>query len=780
MERRLAAILAADVVGYSRLIGVDEAGTLAALKAHRKELIEPKIAEHKGRIVKLMGDGVLAEFPSAVEAVQCAVQIQHTMTERNTDGPEERRITYRIGINIGDIVVEDDDIYGDGVNVAARLESLAKPGGICVRRNVRNQVRDKLDIDFEDLGEVEVKNIARPVRAFRVVLDAKAAALVTPVVRVSGKPMKRSRLIAVAGMIALLVAAGGVVWWRHWAPDVEPASLERMAFPLPEEASIAVLPFKNLSDEPEQEYFADGLTNDIITDLSRMKDLFVIASNSTFTYKDKPVKVQQVAEELGVHYVLEGSVQKTGDKIRINTQLIDATNGRHLWADRYGGTLADLFALQDQVTQRIVSALAVNLTPAELARQTHSETDNQEAYDAFLRGWAYYRRSTPGDFAEAIPYFEQAVVLDPDYSRAHAALAAIYWTSIAKNVTGRGGLWAERLGLTHEGARLQGNEYLKFALKNPTPLAHQVASSVRSHQGRHDLAVAEARQAVELDPNDPIGYEALAAALIYAGRPSEGDDAIRKAMRVDPHYPSEYLVWLGLAQFGQDRFEEAVVSLRTAVQRNPDDDTALTILVAAYGNLGRGDDATSSLQALNDLRTKRGKRLSQAESEGIEAGIDSFLVGTYTLNDIDLWPFDKQTDRERLRVGLAKAGVPKSSAGQAESPTGVAGSTTIAAAEAKALFDRGVAFVDVRTLARWNLGHVPRAVLLDLKADFNEASLLTVAGKDQEIVIYCEGPKCLRSSQACSKAVSWGFTRTYYYREGFPSWRAAGYPVAVE
>ncbi|MEE8212770.1 MAG: adenylate/guanylate cyclase domain-containing protein, partial [Acidiferrobacterales bacterium] len=300
MERRLAAILAADVVGYSRLMGQDEAATLAALKAHRAELIDPKANQYNGRTIKLMGDGSLMEFPSVVEAVAFAVEVQLAISARNTDVHEDRQIHYRIGINIGDIIVEGDDIYGDGVNIAARLESLAEPGGICVRRNVRNQVRDKLDLDYEDRGEIKVKNIARPIRVFSVVLDGKAEALVTPVVAAPIKTGHRRWVVAAAVLVLGLVAAGGLAWWQPWAPDVEPASLERMAFPLPEKPSIAVLPFDNLSGDPEQEYFADGITNDIITDLSRFGDLVVIAAQSTFTYKGKPVKVQQVAEELGV------------------------------------------------------------------------------------------------------------------------------------------------------------------------------------------------------------------------------------------------------------------------------------------------------------------------------------------------------------------------------------------------------------------------------------------------------------------------------------------------
>jgi adenylate cyclase len=321
LERRLAAILAADVVGYSRLIGLEEAGTLAALKAHREELIEPKIAEHKGRVVKLMGDGILAEFPSAVEAVLCAVQIQHMMGERNADIPEDRRITYRVGINIGDIVVEDDDIYGDGVNVAARLEGLADPGGLCISRNVFDQVKDKLDLTFEHLGDKEVKNIAEAVSVYRVALDDKAAALVTPIVEEVIKP-SRWRLPIAAAAVVLFVAVGGLVWWQPWATEFTPAQVGAMALPLPDRPSIAVLAFDSLGQDPEQEALSEAISDNIISELSHFSELFVIARTSSFTYKGKPVKVQQVAEELGVRYVLEGSLQRSSDRVRITVQLI--------------------------------------------------------------------------------------------------------------------------------------------------------------------------------------------------------------------------------------------------------------------------------------------------------------------------------------------------------------------------------------------------------------------------------------------------------------------------
>jgi TolB-like protein/class 3 adenylate cyclase len=495
VERRLAAILAADVVGYSRLMEADEPGTIAALTAHREELIEPKIAEHKGRIVKLMGDGILVEFASVADAVQCAAEIQRTMVERNAEEPEAQQIKFRIGINLGDVIVQGDDIYGDGINIASRLEGLAEPDGVCISGTVFDSVRNKLELGYEFRGEQQVKNISEPVRVYRILTEPGAAGEVIGVV---------GRRTGVVGLVAV---AGVITWLKPWAPDVEPASIERMAFPLPDKPSIAILPFSNMSDDPSQDYFADGMTEDITTDLSKISGLFVIARNSSFTYKGKAVKVRQVAEELGVRYVLEGSVRRSGDQVRINAQLIDATTGGHLWAERYDGSLTNVFALQDKITQKIVTALAVNLTAEERERQARKETDSPEAYDAFLRGWAHYRLNTRDDFAKAVPYLEKAIQLDPNYGRGHAALATIYWESWNSE-------WVRSLGISYHEAIEKAKRHLEEAMKDPTPLAHRIASRLHIFANRWDEAIAEADRAIALDANDPDGYVAMSKVLV--------------------------------------------------------------------------------------------------------------------------------------------------------------------------------------------------------------------------------------------------------------------------
>ncbi len=423
-QRRLVAILAADMVGYSRLMEADERGTIARQKSHRAELIDPKISEHHGRIVNTTGDGMLVEFASVVDAVECAVAIQRAMLEREADISNDRRIQYRVGINLGDIIVDGDDIFGDGVNIAARLEQMAEPGGLRISGTAYDHLKQKINVGYEDLGEVRVKNIEEPVRSYRVLLGPEAVGRMIGEKSPSSTPRPLGRIAAVV-LISLFVA-GGALWWQPWAPEFEPASVERMAFPLPGKPSIAVLPFDNLTGETEQEYFADGITNDIITDLSKFSRLFVIASHSTFTYKGKPVKIQQVAEDLGVRYVLEGSVQRSGDQIRINAQLIDATSGHHLWAERYERDTEDLFAVQTEIIETIVATLAFRVDAVERERVLHKDTESLAAYDYYLLGRKSFSVFTKEAMTEARTLLEKAIELDPNYAHAYAQLALVH------------------------------------------------------------------------------------------------------------------------------------------------------------------------------------------------------------------------------------------------------------------------------------------------------------------------------------------------------------------
>jgi TolB-like protein len=425
----------------------------------------------------------------------------------------------------------------------------------------------------------------------------------------------------------------GLAWWQLSAPDLQTASVDRMAFPLPEVPSIAVLPFENLSGEPAQDYFADGMTEDLITDLSKISGLFVIARNSSFAYKGRQLKAPQVAEELGVRYVLEGSVRRAGDEVRINAQLIDAMTRGHLWAERYDGSLADVFGLQDMVTRKIVAALAVKLTAREQERIAHKETQSAKAYDVFLQGWQHYVRQNPKNFRKAISYFEEAIETDPEYGRAYAALALTYMQVWRR-------FWHAKIGLRYlHDPRFLAEEFLEKALKEPTPLAHRVAAGMLSHQGRHKEAIAEAERGISLDPNDAEGYVALAGALTLAGKPHEAYQLVQRAMRLNPHFPPSYTYELGFAEFGMQQFEKAAESLERARELNPDDRWSSRLLLATYGLLGRGKDAARLLEKI--ARSWRG-------------------FDPITVRSVAFWyPFQETADAERLAEGLRRAGVPE-------------------------------------------------------------------------------------------------------------------------
>jgi TolB-like protein/class 3 adenylate cyclase len=638
-KRKLAAIFSADVAGYSRLMGQAEAATVETITAYRGVMSE-LIKQHRGRVIDSPGDNLLAEFSSVVDAMQCALAVQKELQARNAGLPEDRRMQFRLGINLGDVIEEEGRIYGDGVNIAARLEALASPGGICISKTAFEHIESKLPLGYEYLGEQTVKNIPKPVGAYRVLMDPRVTVAEKP--ETKSVPVRRMPVfIGAAAVLALALATG--VWYfylRPAQPPIETASVEEMAFPLPDKPSIAVLPFANLSHDPEQEYFADGMTDDLITDLSKISGLFVIARNSAFTYKDKPVKVRQVAEELGVRYVLEGSVRKAGNRVRINAQLIDATTGGHLWAERYDSEMGDLLTLQDRITGKIVAALAVKLTAGEQEQIARKFTDNVAAYDAFLQGRAHYVLRTPEDFARAVHYFEKAIELDPNYGRAYAALALTYWECSLN-------LWAEKsLGLSLWDARTQAKRYLQTAMNNPTSLVYQVVSKMHTDSREHEEAIDKAQHAIALDPNDANSYLAMAYALIYAGRPKEALDFVEKAMRLDPHYPAYYLFVLGLAHFGMEQFKEGANSFERGLRRNPENYMPLINLAAAYGHLGRKQEATAAIEEFN----KVARYTLTVENVGTIGG--AYMISKYK----------NAVDKDRFLDGLRKAGLPETPA----------------------------------------------------------------------------------------------------------------------
>ena len=539
-ERRLAAILSADVVGYSKLMGVDEEGTLARWTAHRSELVDLQFSAHRGRIVKLMGDGMLVEFTSVVDAVRCAVAIQRGMAARNEDEAEDRQIILRIGINLGDIIVEGDDIHGDGVNVAARLQGLAAPGGVSVSGKVHDEVLGKVEAVFEDLGEKSVKNIAQPIRVYAVTSADETTA--------------------------------------KQGDEIE-------ALPLPSKPSIAVLPFDNMSGDPEQEYFSDGMTEDIITDLSKISGLFVIARNSVFTYKGQAVDISEVGRKFGVRYVLEGSVRKASNRVRITAQLIEATTNGHLWAERYDRELDDIFTLQDEMTQQIVGALKVTLAPDESSRELRVPTNNLDAYDAFLRGAEAQRRFTQASMAEARQHFAHAITLDARYAEAYASLS---WVSFLEWEWG----WSTDPEQTF--ARFEESSQKAVELDETLAWARAMRGWALLWEYQYERAIAEGEQAVRLDPNSADAHWLLANVLRMAGQPEDALESLERAMRLDPRYPAIYLFSLGETYRALRQYPEAIAALKRSLSRAPDMEVAYRFLAVAYSEAGQEEDARAA------------------------------------------------------------------------------------------------------------------------------------------------------------------------------------------
>jgi adenylate cyclase len=521
VERKLTAILCADVYGYIRLMGEDEKATLQTLTSYRK-IIDSLIEQHRGRFVNSAGDSVLAEFASVVNAVECAVEIQTELKAENASLPPDQRMEFRIGVNLGDVMVEGEQIYGDGVNVAARLESLAEPGGICISDTVHVQIRDKLALGYEDAGEQEVKNIARPVRVWRVVAEpGTSTTLGMRTQRVPGKYVRRS-VFSIAG---LAIIAATVVFVQHVSlrPPNTTASIppaQSPALPLPDKPSIAVLPFTNMSGDREQEYFSDGITDDLTTALSRLPDLFVIARTSAFTYKGKAVKVQEVSRQLGVKYILEGSVRKADNQVRITAQLVDATTGDHIWAEHYDRALRDIFSLQDEIVRRIVTTLNLQLILREHGILVVKRTDNLEAYDYFLRGIEFSKSVNPTKEAneKARQMFQKAIELDPKYPDAYAELGRLLFMDRVLQ-------WSHD---PHGYDRAIQLEQQSIALDNSNAFAYAIMSQAYANNRQYDLGITAAERAIAFDSNSAQGYGSVAVALTNSGKPTEGLVACRR------------------------------------------------------------------------------------------------------------------------------------------------------------------------------------------------------------------------------------------------------------
>jgi adenylate cyclase len=581
INRKLAAILAADVVGYSRMMAADEAGTLAALKRHRETVFDPAVAAHKGRVVKLIGDGTIVEFASVIDAVNCALSVQRPAEQAPDQRASQAAIVLRIGINLGDVIMEGDDLYGDGVNIAARLEPLAEPGGICISSIVNESIGNRIDVRFQDGGDITVKNIDRPIRVWR---------------------------------------------WHPSITAIPSPSIAPNPGPNGAGQSIAVLPFTNMSGDPEQEYFSDGISEDIITDLSKIAGLTVIARNSSFTYKGRSVDVREIGRELGVRSVLEGSIRRAGQRVRITAQLIDATSGSHLWAERYDRDLTDIFAVQDEVTTQIVGALKVTLSPAEKARLVDKEPSNIAAYDCVLRGREIMlgKEKNRETFEEAVTFFKKALELDANYSQAYASLGFAYMFDYQNR-------WSD----DPDGSFKLAKECAQKAIENDPnePLAHGVAALTAIFERDFDRAKAEVDRTLALNPSSALAHNLLGTIRSYSGRPLEAIPAIEQAMRLDPAFRPQFLHFLGIAYLLAGKYETAAAMLRQRILLVPNTDFSRAVLAATLGHLGENEEARRVWAELMKINPK-------------------FSFSAY----IGRQPMLPE-DAERVVAGLAKAGL---------------------------------------------------------------------------------------------------------------------------
>jgi len=624
MERRLAAILSCDVVGYSRLMGRDEAGTLASLKTLRREVLDTHAGRYHGRTIKLIGDGALMEFASAVDAVRFAVAVQCAMRARNSGAPDTQHIDFRIGINIGDVIVEGDDIYGDGVNVAARLEALAKPGGICIHQSVRDQVRDKLALDFKDRGEVEVKNIERPVPAFDILLNENAKAIAAAPMEPHASTPNRLRLVQSAvGITLSLALIAGVAWWQPWKPESESATPDATIQPLSEKPSIAVLAFSNLSGDPAQEFLSDAMSDSVITELSRFPELFVVARNSSFKYKGEAKDIREIGRELGVRYVVEGGMQRADDRLRVNVQLIEADSGTHIWAESFDRRNEDIFAVQDEIVKAIVTVLAIKIEGHEITMATSS----LEAYDLFLRARDLQLRK--GFWVKEVnqkarAMLEQAVALDPQFSRAYAELA---WTYLHDFLFG----WAQ----PPDAARDRGHTLAQKAVElDPSSArAHHALGYAHQFRKEHDLAMAETERAIALNPNDADLRAGAASLNIYGGNPETAIEQITEAMRLNPYHPDWYWHLLGWARFHAGKYEEGLAAIKRIVDPGAADHR---VMAALNARLGRLDEAAS-----------HARQVLEREPD--------FAISHFRRN----LPYRNQSDAQDYAEALALAGLPE-------------------------------------------------------------------------------------------------------------------------
>jgi adenylate cyclase len=614
MQRRLAAIMSADVAGYSALMAVNEEGTLARLKAHRDELIEPAIIDHGGRVVKLMGDGILAEFASVIEAVRAGILIQRELALRNKDWPDDHQIVFRIGINQGDVIIDGDDIYGDDVNVAARLQERAIPGGICISERVFGNIHGKIDVGIDDLGDQELKNIPEPMRVYRVLLGT-GSGNVKPPTLVKRLSLRRPMLVASFTFVLL----GGLAAW-YWFGSPEPDGVGPGGIA---KSSIAVLPFASLNNDTEDDYFALGITNDIITDLSKFQNLLVIASNSVSGYKGKTVNVKDVSRELGVRYILKGSVLKRAKQVRINTQLIDGATGQSLWAERYNESTNNIWDIQAEITGRIVSTLAVRISKIEQRRVLANPTDNFEAYEYILKGKALLARQSRSENFEARKLFRRAVELDSNYATAYSGLGWTYFETVQWGWTGSPQKAVQQAyDLSQKALSLQESDIL----------GRRLLASIYSLRRQHELALIESERLIAINPNDAGSFAQQGMALTWLGQPDGAIRSLQRALRIDPDMKTDIFWHLGLAYYLKKQYADSVAVLERNIGRKTNPFWDYLLLSAVYAQMDRTEDAERAAQAVRriDPLYKRLLRFRQ---------------------------FKDSSDTERVNEGLRKAGL---------------------------------------------------------------------------------------------------------------------------
>jgi TolB-like protein/class 3 adenylate cyclase len=606
MQRRLSAIMSADVVGYSRLMAADEEGTLARLKAHREELFDPAIAEHQGRIVKLMGDGALVEFTSVVEAVRAGIEIQRNTAARNAELPADQRIVYRIGINQGDVIIDGDDIYGDGVNVAARLQERATPGGICISDRVYGDVRGKIDVGIDDLGDQELKNIPEPVRVYRVLMG--------PDVGTAGLRRLTDRPRLVMAVLLPFMLLGGLAVW-YWTWSIAPDQMGSMGSFKP---SIAVMPFDNLNKDPKEDYFSEGITKDIVNDLSKFQNLLVIDSGSVSGEQRETANIDEINRELGVRYVLKGSVLKSGERVRINAQLIDSTSGQHLWAERFDEATKNIWDIQDEITGRIVRTLALRITEIEQQRVLAKSTENLEAYEFTLRGRALIARQSRSENFEARKMFRRAIELDPNYATAYAGLGWTYFEPV---------LWGWTGSPQKAVQQAQDLSQKALSLEATNIYGRRLLASIYNLRRQHELALIESERLIAINPNDAGSFAQQGMALTWLGRPVGAIRAMEHALRFDPDLPPHIFWHLGLAYYLNKQYDDSATVLQRNIGRKTDPFWDHLLLAAVYAQMGRKEEAARAAEAVRriDPRYKRQMRFDQFKNSADMARVEEGL-----------------------------------------------------------------------------------------------------------------------------------------------------------